>query len=312
MNDAPPDRAELARLAAALPEGACFGPSSWTYPGWSGLVYEGAYPRRGASTLLLGPCARWPLFRTVGIDSAFYAPPSGATLARYAEQLPDGFRCVSKVWQELTVHTWTRGQDKARAGQPNENFLNAALFIEAVLQPYHEHFAAHAGPFVFEFSPFPRRQDFTPGQFAERLDRFLDQLPRDADYAVELRDAEFFTPMYREVLRAHGVAHVLNAWTHMPTIGEQLETGAAALAPFIVCRALLRPGMFYGESVEAFEPFDRIRRPDPALRADLLRLVATIAELGVKGFVVVNNRTEGCAPLTIAAIAEMWARGERA
>lgn len=295
--------AELHHLAELLPSQVRFGPSSWTYPGWVGLVYAGPYPAKDASTALLGECARWPLFRTVGIDSAFYAPPAPHTLERYAEQLPDGFECVSKVWQELTVHTWSKGQDKRRAGQRNENFLNADLFTEAVYGPYREKFRTHTGPFVFEFSPFSKRSGMTPELFAEQLDRFLEQLPRDAGYAVELRDPEYLTPAYLEVLRVHGVAHVLNSWARMPTIGEQLDQGVAALAPFVVCRALQPPGMSYTTSVETFAPFDRIREPNPGLRADLVRLVETIVELGVPGFVIVNNRAEGCSPLTIAAVA---------
>lgn len=295
--------AELHHLAELLPSQVRFGPSSWTYPGWVGLVYAGPYPAKDASTALLGECARWPLFRTVGIDSAFYAPPAPHTLERYAEQLPDGFECVSKVWQELTVHTWSKGQDKRRAGQRNENFLNADLFTEAVYGPYREKFRTHTGPFVFEFSPFSKRSGMTPELFAEQLDRFLEQLPRDAGYAVELRDPDYLTPAYLEVLRVHGVAHVLNSWARMPTIGEQLDQGVAALAPFVVCRALQPPGMSYTTSVETFAPFDRIREPNPGLRADLVRLVETIVELGVPGFVIVNNRAEGCSPLTIAAVA---------
>lgn len=302
MSEGWPTRAELEALAARIPPHVRFGPSSWTYPGWCGLVYEGPYPKKDASTLLLGEAARFPLFRTVGIDSAFYAPPSDRALARYAEQLPAGFECVSKVWQELTVHTWKKGQDRKRAGQVNEHFLDAELFVAAVLEPYRRSFADHMGPFVFEISPLPRRAELDPATFAQRLDRFLEQLPRDARYAVELRNAEFLTPMYLEVLRTHGVAHVLNSWTHMPTIGEQLDLGAAAGAPFVVCRALLRPGMFYDESVDAFAPFDRLRAPDPVLRADLARLMAVIEELAVPGFVVINNRAEGSAPLTIAAL----------
>ncbi len=294
---------ELKRLAAGLPPLLRFGPSSWTYPGWTGLIYRGPYPKRDASTSLLGEVARWPLFRTVGIDSAFYAPPSAETLQRYSRQLPDDFPCVSKVWQEITVHTWTRGQDKRRAGELNQNFLNPGLFVDAVYAPYREHFGQHMGPFVFEFSPFNRRAELSPEVFADRLDRFLEQLPSDASYAVELRDPAFLSPPYFEVLRVHGAAHVFNSWARMPTIGEQLDTGAAALAPFVVCRALQPPGMRYTESVETFAPFDRIREANPGLRADLLRLVTIIEELGVPGFVIVNNRAEGCAPLTIAAVA---------
>jgi uncharacterized protein YecE (DUF72 family) len=293
---------ELAELAARIPPLVRFGPSSWTYPGWVGLVYDSPYPARDASTALLGACARWPLFRTLGIDSTFYAPPSPRTLERYAEQLPEGFECVSKVWQEITVHTWSKGQDRQRAGEVNANFLDADLFVEAVYQPYHDHFRGHTGPFVFEFSPFPRGAP-GPDEFATRLDRFFEKLPADAACAVELRDPAYLTPMYLEVLRSHGVAHVLNSWARMPTIGEQLDAGAASVAPFVVSRVLQPPGMAYTQSVETFAPFDRIRQPDPGLRADLVRLVETIVELGVRGFVLVNNRAEGCSPLTIAAVA---------
>ena len=147
----------------------------------------------------------------------------------------------------------------------------------------------------------------TPEWFAGELDRFLEKLPKDLHYAVELRSSDFLTPMYLEVLRTHGVAHALNAWSNMPTIGEQLDTGAATTATFIVCRALLRPGMLYGESVDAFAPFDQIRAPDPVLRSDLIRLMHTALELKTPAFVVINNRTEGCSPLTIAALARLWA-----
>lgn len=297
---------DLEALAGALPAEVRFGPSSWTYPGWTGLIYEPPYPKKGASTALLGPCASYPLFRTVGIDSAFYAPPSPATLVAYAAALPDDFRCVSKVWQEITVHTWSKGQDRNRAGQVNGNFLNADLFVDTVLGPYQEHFAEHMGPFVFEFPAFRRQKDLTPEWFAEALDRFLGQLPRSAMYSVELRSADFLTPMYLEVLRNHGVAHALNAWTHMPTIGEQLDAGAGSVAEFLVCRALLRPGMMYGESVDRYAPFNRIQGEDPVLRAALLRLMAAAVSLGVPAYVIVNNRTEGCAPLTIAALARIW------
>lgn len=296
-------RAELEALAARIPGNVRFGPSSWTYPGWTGLVYDPPYPKKDASASLLGACARWPLFRTVGIDSAFYAPPSAPVLARYAKQLPAGFECVSKVWQEITVRIWSRGQDKARAGRQNPHFLDAELFTETVYRPYREAFAGHRGPFVFEFSPFGRHRDFTPDHFTDALDRFLAHLPGDARYAVELRDAEFLTPAYFEVLRGHDAAHVISSWTQMPTVGEQLDLGVASLAPFVVCRALVRPGMFYEESLGEFEPFDRIRQPDPDMRRDLAQLVHAIQELGVPGFVIVGNRTEGCAPLTIAAVA---------
>ena len=130
---------------------------------------------------------------------------------------------MSKVWNQLTVHTFSKAQDKARAGQRNPDFLNPDLFLEAVYEPYRRYFADHAGPFVFEFQAIGRGSGMTPERFADRLDEFFSALPREAMYAVEIRNEEFLTPMYFAVLREHGVAHVFNSWTRMPPIGDQLD-----------------------------------------------------------------------------------------
>ena len=303
-DDAALDLKELERLRSALPPEVHFGTSSWTYPGWAGLVYHQRYGPKRQAAAMLEEYARFPLFTTVGIDSSFYAPPSGETLERYAAHLPAHFPCVSKVWNQLTVHTVARARDATRAGQQNPDFLRADLFVDAVLEPYQRHFAPHAGPFVFEFQAI---RGVDAPAFAEQLDAFFTALPREASYAVEVRNAGFLTPAYFAVLRAHGVAHVFNAWTRMPAIGEQLDLPDAITAPFLVARALVTPGRRYAESVEAFAPFDRIREPAPELRQDLVLLVALASSLSIPAYILVNNRLEGCAPCTIAAVAGLWA-----
>src|SRR5207245_7970502 len=96
------------------------------------------------------------------------------------------------------------------------------------------------------------------GRWTEDLDAFLHQLPRDFRYAVELRNRELLTAAHGAVLARHGVAHVFNSWTEMPTIGEQLELPWSFPADFTVARALLRPGRRYADAVKLFEPYDRI------------------------------------------------------
>lgn len=296
---------DLGALATRLPAEVRFGASSWNYPGWKGLVYHRDYEGRGASARMLEEYARFPLFRTVGIDSSFYAPPTDAVLTSYAEHLPRGFPCVSKVWNQLTVHTFSKVQDKARAGQVNPDFLNPELFLEAVYEPYQRHFADHAGPFVFEFQTIGRGSGVTAERFAARLDEFFTALPREGKYAVELRNQEFLTPMYFAVLREHGVAHVFNSWTRMPPIGDQLDLPGAVSGPFVVARALLRPGRTYDEAVDAFAPYDRILDPSPPLRRDLVRLVETAVHTRIPAYLLVNNRAEGSAPLTVAEVLRM-------
>ncbi len=296
------DPVALARLRSAIPEGVRFGTSSWTYPGWKGLVYSRDYPATGAGAEMLAEYARWPLFGTVGIDSSFYTPLSEKTLKSYAGALPPEFPCVSKVWDRITVHTFAKAREKARAGQQNPDFLNADLFTEQVWGPCREHFGGHTGPFVFEFQTIAKSDKVSPQDFAERLDTFFAKLPREARYGVEVRNPEFLTPAYFAVLREHDVAHVFSSWTRMPSIGMQLDLPGAVTAGFLVVRALLRPGRHYAAAVDAFQPYDRIRDANPELRGDLVRLVETAEKLRIPAYVLVNNRAEGSAPLTIVAV----------
>ena len=302
-----PDRARLEELGRKIPQTVRFGTSTWNYPGWRGLVYQQDYGPKGAPAKMLKEYAAFPLFRTVGIDSTFYGPPTEAVLRSYAEHLPQGFPVVSKVWSQLTVHTFTKAQDPARAGKINADFLNPDLFVEEIYQPYQRHFADNAGPFVFEFQTLAKSSGIDPERFATRLDEFFSALPREGQFAVEIRNDEFLTPMYFAVLREHGVAHVFNSWTRMPPIGHQLELPGAITGPFIVARALLRPGRTYDEAVDAFSPYDRIREPNLKLRRDLVRLVEAAVKTRIPAYLLVNNRAEGSAPLTIAAVAEMLA-----
>src|SRR5882672_9216269 len=131
----PKPSAELTALAGRLPANIRFGTSTWTYDGWAGDVYHRRY--RGAQPAKrLEEYVRYPLFRTVGIDSAFYEPPSEEVLRAYAQALPPGFPCVSKVWDRITARRFTQDPRWGNlAGQKNPDFLNADLFKDAVLGP---------------------------------------------------------------------------------------------------------------------------------------------------------------------------------
>ncbi len=300
----PPPSPEVVELAKDIPANIRFGTSTWTYDGWAGDVYHRRY--RGAQPAQrLEEYVRYPLFRTVGIDSAFYEPPSEELLRAYAQALPQGFLCVSKVWDRITA----RRLDQARGGL-NPDFLNAGLFKEAVLGPYSRAFREHAGCFVFEFQAMRGKDLPDPIAWADQLDAFLAQLPREFRYAVELRNAELLTPFHGDVLKRHGVAHAFNSRTEVPPIGAQLDLAWTFPADFTVARALLPPGRRYADAVRAFEPYDRIREPLPSLRADILRLVQEALRRRIEAFILASNRAEGNAPGTIREVARMWAQEE--
>ena len=301
---------ELVQLGKGIPPDIRFGTSTWTYDGWFGDVYHRHY-RGPQPAKRLEEYARYPLFRTVGIDSVFYDPPSEAELQSYARALPPAFPCVSKVWDRITA--MRLGQDSPQpglAGMRNPDFLNAALFKDNVLGAYSRVFRDHAGCFVFEFQAMRGKDLPDPLQWADQLDDFLSELPQDFRYAVELRNPELLTPVHGEVLKRHDVAHVFNSWTEMPPIGEQIDLGWTFTAAFTVARALLKPGRRYADAVKQFQPYDRVQEPVPSLRQDLLRLVSEAHRRRVEAFILANNRAEGNAPGTIRAVARMWLKGD--
>src|SRR2546428_12019984 len=115
----PPAAPELVELGRRVPPTVKFGTSTWTYDGWAGDVYHRSY--RGAQPARrLEEYARYPLFRTVGIDSAYYEPPAEPVLVAYAQALPPGFPCVSKGWGRITA--------KRLDQRVKPDFLNPAPF----------------------------------------------------------------------------------------------------------------------------------------------------------------------------------------
>src|SRR6185503_15018356 len=302
----PAPRPEVVTLAQAIPTNIRFGTSTWTYDGWTGDIYHRRY-RGPQPAKRLEEYVRYPLFRTVGIDSAFYDPPSEEELASYARALPPGFPCVSKVWDRITAKRL--GQDAPQpglAGMRNPDFLNASLFKDQVMGPYSRVFRDHAGPFVFEFQAMRGKDLPDPLQWADQLDDFLSALPKDYRYAVELRNPELLTDLHGEVLKRDRVAHVFNSWTEMPPIGDQLDLQWTFPTNFTVARALLKPGRRYADAVKQFQPYDRVQEPQPELRQDLLRLVREALRRRVEAFILANNRAEGNAPGTIRAVAKKW------
>jgi len=302
----PAPRQELVELARAVPANLRFGTATWACDGWTGDVYHRQYtgrePRRR-----LEEYVRYPLFRTVGINSAFYERPSEGVLATYARVLPRGYPCLIKVWDRITARRFIRDPRWGElSGKRNPDFLSPTLFADAVLAPYARIFRDHAPYFIFEFQSMRGADHPSPQTWAEELDAFFAKIPHDFPYAVELRNPQLLTPEHGAVLARHRVAHVFNWWTDMPAIGVQAELSWAFSAPFTVVRALLKPGRKYAAAVRAFEPYDRVREASPELRSDLLRLMAEVSTRGMDAVIHVNNRAEGNAPGTIRAVAEAW------
>ncbi len=293
----------------SIPDSIRFGTSSWNYPGWQGLVYTKSYRSKAEFTRCsLEEYAQFPRFRCVGIDHAFYRPPSPAQLRGYALQTPSTFRWVSKVWERVTIPKYpTHARYGEHRGLVNPDFLNAELFSREVLESYGRDadVRVRTGPFVFQFPTIASKILQTP-EFLERLGAFLQAIPNEFQYAIEVRNPEFLSTSYFQLLtKFPHVTHCFNHWHYMPPLCEQMRIAASAgglVSPFYVARALTPLGVSYEAAVKLFSPYQEVRRENPELRADLVRLARRAIETKRDAYILVNNRAEGCAPLTIEAV----------
>lgn len=290
-------------LAARLPADLRLGTSSWSFPGWSGIVYGESASKQRLARHGLQAYARHPLLRTVGIDRTFYAPVPAPDLAAYAAVVPADFRFLMKAHEACTVARFPKHPRYGdAAGRANDLFLDAAYAAEQVVQPFVEGLGDKGGPLLFQFPPQDLGAAGGPAGLLDRLHRFLDALPRGPLYAVELRDARLLTADYRDLLAATGVCHCFNAHPTMPDIDTQARRVGTDF-PATVVRWMLGRGLQYEQARERYDPFDHIVDEDPASRAAIAVQCAAAAKVRRPAFVVINNKAEGSAPLSAFTLA---------
>jgi uncharacterized protein YecE (DUF72 family) len=302
------------QLADALPSRLRLGTSSWTFPGWTGLVWDGDYADARLSKHGLPAYAQHPLLHTVSLDRAFYRPLNIDQYAAYAAQVPEDFRFVVKA-PSLIADAQVRSED-GRGMQDNRNFLNPELAVREFLQPALSGLGRKLGALVFQLSPMPALMLARPVAVLERLAAMLQALPDirarapDGVIAVELRDPLFLlpglAPQLIRTLREGRATYCLGLHAKMPPIPEQLPILRALWPGPLVCRWNLhrKHGAYgYEEAKRLYGAFDRIVDADPETRQTLAKVIAGTAAAGYPAYVTIGNKAEGCAPLSVAELA---------
>lgn len=282
-----------------------FGTSTWAYPGWKGIVYS---KKHRTTTDYLREYILYPHFQTTGADFTFYHPPDPNLLASWLEFLPKDFKMVFKVWDEITVDRFqkTDQQHSPRRveGSSNPSYLNAELFEEAFLSPFEmAGFRDRVACLMFEFRSSTAK---SPEKFLDRLEGFLPKLPRSYTYGVEIREPKLLGERYFDILKENRVAHVYNHWDRMPPLSEQMEHSEFT-GPVVVSRILTPLKTPYAVAKKKFAPYNELRPENvlPRMRDDAVSLALQAISHRLPSYLLVNNRSEGCAPLTIQALEEM-------
>ena len=297
------------------PTGLYLGTSSWSFPGWKGLVWDGQYAPETLARHGLAAYAALGLFRTVGIDRTYYEPIDADAFATYAAQVNDGFRFLVKAPQLVTdaVIRSDTGQERAR----NPHHLGSAIATDRFVVPAMEGLGQRAGPLVFQFPPMTPEILAEPARWTERLGDFLVGLPRAVAgrkpiYAVELRNPELLTPRLIRLLREANIRYVMGLHARMPGVARQVNAlrvldGCASEVEYapsgpVIVRWNLRPGLRYEQARSRYFPFDRLVDEDLQTRHNLAALAHAALKAGQPVWIIANNKAEGSAPLTLLAL----------
>jgi uncharacterized protein YecE (DUF72 family) len=291
---------DWAALNAHMPKQLYLGTSSWSFPGWTGIIYD----RECSNTTLaqhgLRAYANFGPLKTVCIDRGYYGPIAKPDFQRYCASVPDDFRFIVKADGAVT-------QSSLRSGEnwlDNPQFLNAKYATRNIVAPYAEGLDQKASVLLFQFPPVNAELRRQPTQFAERLHDFVTALPAGIRYAIEIRDAQLIGPWCARAVRESGAHYCIGLHPRMPPLLQQRSLMAAASSGPLIVRWNLHPNQRYEVARSHYAPFDKLVDEDRSTRHALAKLCRESLASRREVFVIANNKAEGSAPLSLLALGQ--------
>ena len=186
------------------------GCSGWNYKHWR----ERFYPK-GL------PVSRWfafyaEHFDTVEINNSFYRLPAPETFARWRDQAPPGFCYAVKANRFLT-----QAKKLKDCQEPLDRMMAAARCLGHRL-----------GPMLYQLPPCFRIN-------LERLEQFLQLLPKNVTNVFEFRETSWYEPATFELLDRYGASFCAH---DMPG----LASGRIAVGPIVYVRFHGGEGKYWG------------------------------------------------------------------
>ncbi|MFP4376074.1 MAG: DUF72 domain-containing protein, partial [Spirochaetales bacterium] len=192
---------------------------SWKFPSWHGLVYSKAHD----INYLAEYQNRFP---TVEIDQWFWSLfdtdtiglPRRETVAEYRDSVGKEFRFTIKAPNAITLtHFYKRGS--RRGSGPNPYFLSAALFHDFLekIAPLQ----SQTGSVMLQFEYLNKQKMRGLDEFLEKVGPFLEEVSQFGwPLALEIRNPQFLSSGYFEMLKSRGIALVYCHGYYMPKAFE--------------------------------------------------------------------------------------------
>jgi uncharacterized protein YecE (DUF72 family) len=269
----------------ATPAGIRLGTSAFTAAGWPGTFY----PQGLASRNYLSYYAQ--KFDTVEVDSTFYGCPAASTVRGWYDKTPPGFIFSAKVPQSITHE-----KHLVECGAEMAEFVSTMELLQEKL-----------GPLVLQFGRFSKVEFRDADEFLGVLAPFLEQLPRSHRYVVEIRNKEWLTPEFMDVLRERGVALALIDQSWMPEWMNDPREWAERKLDLITADFTYIRWLGDRKGIEAVT-----KSWDKAVvdrRSELQKWVeacVVIRRRGVDIYAYANNHYAGHGPATLALFAELY------
>jgi len=259
------------------------GTSAFTAAGWPGTFY----PKNLKAADYLSFYAEH--FDAVEVDSTFYGTPKIGTVRSWDAKTPKGFLFAAKVPQEITHKKVLKDCDGEF-----KTFLTTMETLGEKL-----------GPLLFQFGKFDKYLFKSLDDFLERLIPFLKKLPKDRQFAVEVRNRNWLVPKLADLLREHGVALALIDQSWMPRPWEMKDQFDLITSDFTYVRWLGdRKGI--EEQTKTWDKVIVDRQGDLIEWVDLLKKVH---ERRIMILAFANNHYAGFGPATVELFRSLWGDG---
>ena len=256
------------------------GTSAFTAGGWE----QAFYPAGMKPAEYLAYFAR--KFSTVEVDSTFYRTPAAATVDGWERKTPTGFILAAKVPQTITHEKILQECD-----EDLKHFLETMDLMGDKL-----------GPLLFQFGYFNKTAFQSGKEFLVRLQPFLQKLPQGYRFAVEIRNKQWLTAEFFDLLREHKVAYALIDQAWMPRPSEIFEKFDPITADFTYIRLL-------GDRTEIEKQtkiWDKVIVDRSKELMSWVNICQRTIRRGVNTYVYVNNHYAGFAPATVEQFKKLW------
>jgi uncharacterized protein YecE (DUF72 family) len=265
-----------------------YGTSSWSESSWTGVFY----PRGTKPADQLTYYATQ--FATVEADNTYYRVPSTSMVRGWRHKTPAGFLLSAKFPRSIVHGGEGERPDASRVLVIGKVGADLEAFLAAMRE-----LGDRAGPLAIQLPYFNREAFASVEPFLERLATFLDALPRDFRYGVEVRNKAWIGAPLLDILRARNVAFVLVDLVYMPHPADLAREHDLVTADFAYARLI-------GDrkAVEArTKTFDKIVLDQSARLERWAELLSTLLPQVRETFAYANNHFAGHGPETIRDLA---------